>query len=293
MIQQEHHFSIGVVDVTLRSECRRFLREYRSLYAPYSRSTCGPGAVELEIRSRRRYPWPRGPYTFRSSAAPDFQVQRRHEVLPHLEWYINWQIIHKRHEYVQLHASSLELDGQAMILPGDPGSGKTLLTAGLLTRGWSYLCDEFALLDPWTGTVHPYPRALCIKEPSFRVVRHLGLPLSCGTPYHKPTKGRVAFLNPLDADPDIVGRPSPVRWVVFPRYTPGAKPTLRRMARSHAVYLLARQCFNIRVDQSRGLASLSAVARSADCYELVSGDIDATCDLVESLSLPSASRKVG
>ncbi|MHC4695355.1 MAG: hypothetical protein ACYTFA_01285 [Planctomycetota bacterium] len=290
---QEHRFSIGVVNVTLRSECRRFVREYRSLYAPFNCSAWEPGGVDVEIRPYRRYPWPRGPYTLRSSQAPDFQVQRRYEVLPHLEWYINWQIIQTRHDYVQLHASSIELDGHAMILPGDPGSGKSTLTAGLLARGWSYLCDEFALLDPWARMVHPYPRALCIKEPSFGVIEHLDLPLCRRTPYHKATKGRVAFLNPLEVDANIVGRPSPVCWVVFPRYVRGARPTLVPMARSQAAYLLARQCFNIRVDQTRALASLSAVARSADCYELVAGDIDATCDLVESLAVPSASRKVG
>jgi HprK-related kinase A len=293
MSNRQYHFSIGVIDVSLRSACDRFIQDYLSLYATYVCPTCGPDAVDVEIRARRRYPWARGPYTLRSIDAPDFQLLRHHEVLPHLEWYINWQIIQKRLEYVQLHASSLELDGQAMILPGDPGSGKSTLTAGLLTRGWSYLCDEFALVDPRTGTIHPYPRALCIKEPSFAVIRCLGLPLRRRTPYHKATKGPVAFLNPLDVSEDIVGRPSPVRWVVFPKYVPGAKAILQPIARSQAAYLLAKQCFNIRVDQQRTLRILAAIARGADCYQLTAGDIHATCDQVESLTYPVASRKVG
>jgi len=282
-----------VVDVTLRTRCRRIVSEYGSLYASYAHSARSHAAVEVEIRSHHTYLWPRGPYTFRSSVAPDFQVQRRHEVLPHLEWYINWQIIHTFDRYVQLHASSLERGGQAMILPGDPGSGKSTLTAGLLTRGWSYLCDEFALVDPWTRTLHPYPRALCIKEGSFDVLRRLGLPLCSKMPYHKATKGRVAFLNPRDISADIVGRPSPVRWVVFPRYVPGAEPELHPITRSQAAYDLARQCFNIRSDQTRTLSLLAAVARGADCYQLTTGDIDATCDLVESVCFPEAARKAG
>jgi len=290
---QTCHFSIGVVDVTLRSACRSFVDEYLSLYAPYRQDARGPESIDVEILPRGRFPWLRGPYTLRSSGVSDCQVAKRYEVLPHLEWYINWQIISSRSEYVQLHASSLELDGQAMVLPGDPGSGKSTLTAGLLARGWSYLCDEFALIDPWTRTVHPYPRALCIKEAGFGVVERLGLPLCRKTPYHKCTKGRVAFLNPLDVNGGIVGQPSPVRWVVFPKYVEDAKPTLHPIARSQAAYLLARQCFNIRVDEKLSLSSLAAIARGADCYQLIAGDIDATCELVESLAIPRASRKVG
>jgi hypothetical protein len=163
----------------------------------------------------------------------------------------------------------------------------------LLTRGWEYLCDEFALIDAWSGTVHPYPRALCIKEPSFPVVQHLGLPLTGRTPFRKRGKGRVAFLNPLHVRDGIVGDPAPIGWVVFPEYVAGVAPTLRPIPRSEAAYLLARQCFNIRTDQVRALATLAAVARGAKCYHLTVGEIDATCDLMDSLTTQSAFRKAG
>lgn len=287
------HYSIGAVNISLRSDVRRFAREYASLYESYRCDEAGPGAIDVEILARHQRPWPRGPYTLRSRGAVDFEVSRRCEVLPHLEWYINWQIIHGRPEFVQLHASALEMSGQSLILPGDPGSGKSTLTAGLLTRGWSYLCDEFALIDAWSGKVNPYPRALCIKEGSFGVVEKLGIPLQRKTPYQKPTKGRVAFLNPLDVDAGIVGRPSPVRWVVFPKYVSGATTQLRPMARSQCAYMLAKQCFNIRVDQRASLACLANVVRKADCFQLVFGDIHDACDLVEWLPFPRTSRKAG
>lgn len=293
MTPSTHHFSIGVVNITLRSECRRLMNEYLSLYAPYRTDAGESNSIEVEIKTRKRFGWSRGPYTLRSNSVPDFEVEHRYEVLPHLEWYINWQIIYCRHEYVQLHASSLEFDGQAIILPGDPGSGKSTLAAGLLARGWGYLCDEFALIDPGTREVHPYPRALCMKEPSFPVIDRLGLPLCRTMPYQKATKGRVAFLSPLDVASDAVGRASRVRWVVFPKYVADAEPCLKPVARSWAVYELAKQCFNIQVDRARTMTTLADLIRGAECYRLTSGDIGRTCDLVESLHLCRASRKVG
>ena len=311
MRNRQEHFSIGAVTVSLRSDCRWCTDEYLSLYAPYARNSVNGQAIEVEIRSEHRFPWRRGPYTIRSPRSKvqsprsevqspctadlrpwtfdlrpgveGFKVSHRHEVLPHLEWFINWRIIRTRDEYVQLHASSLEVGGRALILPGNPGCGKSTLTAGLLARDWSYLCDEFALIDPVTRQIHPFPRALCMKEPSFAVVDRLGLRLSRQTPYHKATKGRVAFLNPLDVRTDVVGQPSPVRWVVFPNYVPGASPTLEPMTRSQAAYELARQCFNFRAHEGRAVDVLADVVRGAKCYQLTAGDIDSTCDLIESV----------
>jgi HprK-related kinase A len=283
MRMRRAHFSIGGIRVSLLSDCRSFVDEYLSLYAPYRRESADGEAIAVEIRAGRRFPWRRGPYLIRSKGADEFQVLRRREVLPHLEWIINWQIIQQRAEYVQFHAATLETGGQALILPGNPGCGKSTLTAGLLARGFSYLCDEFALIQRETLAVHPFPRALCMKESSFPVVDRLGLPLRRKVPYRKPVKGRVAFLNPRDIRADIEGQPSPVRWIVFPQYTAGATPALEKLPRSEAAFRLARQCFNFPVHQQGTLTTLAAVVRQAECYQLVSGDIQSTCDLVESV----------
>lgn len=119
MKQSVQHYSIGAVDVSLRSDVPRFAREYGSLYESYRRDAAGPTAIDVEIVSRHKRPWPRGPYTLRGSGAEDVEVSRRCEVLPHLEWYINWQIIQRRSEFVQIHASALEVSGQSMILGTD------------------------------------------------------------------------------------------------------------------------------------------------------------------------------
>ena len=281
IVRRRLEFSIGVIPVALESNRRLFLNEYLSLYHRYLQTDHHDDAIEVSIEGRPTFPWRGGPYRLRSPGASDFEIQRRFEVLPHLEWYINWQIIHGRHEYLQLHASSIETDGRALVMPGDPGSGKTTLTAGLLARGWSYLCDEFALIDAEAGVVCPYPRALCIKEAGFGIIDRLGLPLRRRTPYRKTAKGRVAFLNPLDVRADVVGRASPVRWIVFPAYRPDAEPRLERISRGRAAFQLARQCFNFQSYESEALTILAGVTRQAECYRLTIGDLEAACDLVE------------
>ncbi len=289
------HFSIGTVNVSIRSDCRWHANAYLSLYERYRRDSLNGDVIEVDIKKKHnhRFAWRRGPFTIGSNGMQGFEVLHSRDILPHLEWHINLQVIRNRHEYVQIHAASLEIDGKGLILPGYPGSGKSTLCAGLLARDWSYFCDEFALIDPSTRMLHPFPRALCMKEASFPVVDRLGLHMSRKTPYQKAAKGRVAFLNPLDIRSDVVGRPCSVRWVVFPNYVANATPTLHPMTRSRAAYELARQCFNFRNDKANAMDVVADVVRGADCYQLVAGDIDSTCDLIESLRLPLASRKVG
>ncbi len=281
---QPLHFSIGAINVALQSDLRSFLDEFLTLYAPYRTDHAGDKTIEIQVKTSRRMPWRRGTFTIHGDQGEGFTVERRYEVLPHIEWMINWQIIRQQNSFLQLHAATLEHDGHAIVLPGAPGSGKSTLTAGLLAKGWSYLCDEFALINPKSLRLHPFPRALCMKAPSFPVVKELRLPLQLKTPYHKPTKGRVAFLDPLHIRPDITGRPSRVRWVVFPKYTPGETPTLHPMSRAEGAYELARQCFNLRVHEARAIHTLAGIARNADCYRLISGEIHETCELIRNMT---------
>ncbi|MCH7526531.1 MAG: hypothetical protein IID39_03755, partial [Planctomycetes bacterium] len=205
--------------------------------------------------------------------------------LPHIEWAINTQIMRHFPTFLQVHASVLEVDGQGVIFPASPSSGKTTLAMGLLARGWRYLSDEFALIHPETLQLHPYPKALCIKEGSFRYAQELGLLRGRWKAYLKGSKGRVTFLNPHHVRPDAVAAPCPVRHVVFCRYAPGEQPLLEPIPRAEAVIRLNLNSFNFLKFRGRGLATFVDVVKRARCYELRSGPLAATCDLIESTIL--------
>jgi HprK-related kinase A len=53
-----------------------------------------------------------------------------------LEWGLNWCVAGHAHHYLMLHAAVLERNGRALVLPGDPGAGKSTLTAALMLSGW-------------------------------------------------------------------------------------------------------------------------------------------------------------
>jgi len=206
-------YQIGPFKVSFRSDLDEIMEDVEHLYrhcrlSPMEGdSTCD--VIEMEVR-RHLFSLPfHRRYVIYGDGQPLFSPRRRDEVLPYLEWGVNWRIIESRREHLQLHAATVSWRGQGVILAANSGSGKSTLTAGMLTRGWKYFSDEFALIDPQTRMLHAYPKALCMKAGSFDAVRSLGLPLYTRRHYVKAFKGRVAYISLADLSADVVSPPLP------------------------------------------------------------------------------------
>jgi len=184
-------------------------------------------------------------------------------------------------QYLQVHASVVARDGVAVVCPGQPGQGKTTLAAALLSRGWQYLSDEFALFNPETQLLEAYPKALCIKAGSFEMLRRMRLPIDVERAYYKGEKGRVAMLNPLKIRPDIVAGHCRLGMVLFPEVNHSTTPVIERMSRAQAVFELTRCSFNFGKFRATGFNLLADVVGRAGCYRLRCGHLGTTCNLVE------------
>jgi HprK-related kinase A len=281
--QQARHFRIGVISASLTTSVSDLMEQYTSLYRAFQIERPGDRAIHVEARPAPFSPWHRKRYVVRVNGRTQFEPARRDEVLPYVEWAINWEVPRVMPEYLQLHASSMEVDGCGVVFPGESGSGKSTLTAGLLARGWRYLCDEFALIHADTLELHPYPRAICVKRPSYPVIESLGLKIHGNRHYLKGAKGYVGFIAPLEVRSDAVGVACPIRYVILPKYTQGAEPALVPISRAEAAFALHGVCFNLLKCQAVGLDVLAEMVRGASCYRLISGEIQKTCDVVEQL----------
>ncbi len=282
------HFRIGVVPLSIRCACVETMRTFRALYAGFEADPPPPDAIQIDVRRTRAGRSFRRRYEVWADGTKRFTVWDHNALLPHIELALNWHIMLYLPRYYQVHAGVMEIGGEGVIFPAAPGSGKSTLTAGLLARGWRYLSDEFALIDPETLLLQPYPKALCIKKGSFDVLRGLGVSWRRRGEYVKGNKGRVTFVRPGEIHPQALGATGglparaacPIRHIIFCDYQPGRSPSMEPISRADAVLRLNRQSFNFLKFRARGIAILSDVARGAHCYQLASGAIDETCDLV-------------
>ena len=69
-------------------------------------------------------------------------------------------------DFLVLHAGVVARDGQALILAGVPGAGKTTLVLELLKRRFSFFSDDFCPINRESRLVHPFPRSVWSSAPS-------------------------------------------------------------------------------------------------------------------------------
>lgn len=277
-------FGIGSIRVSLDSDLGEVLEDFTALYgACRTNDLSGEQTIRMRVRAHRSaLPLP-ARYDVLGDGQELFTRCRRYEVLPYLEWAINWRVIARRTEFLQLHAAVLARDGQAVVFAGPSGSGKSTLAAGLLARGWRYLSDEFALVDPATLHVHPFPKALCVKVGSFAVLERLNMPIWRRRPYVKAFKGRVGYVRVHAIAGQVETRPCPIGFVLFPRYAAGADTHLYPVTQSRAAFALAAYTLNHGALAERSVPTLGQVVRNARCFGFVSSDLNGSCDLVERL----------
>jgi len=275
-------YRLGEFEVSVNSEVEEVLGELGDLYRGYPR--CGPGGnrvIRMEVRRIGGGRLRRARYIIVGDGEEIGGQRRREEILPFLEWGVNWRVIAAGNSYLQIHAAALAYRGRGCVFAGFAGCGKSTLAAALISRGWQYLCDELALIRPETLDMHPFPKALCIKLDGFEIIRRMNLRFAGGEHHLKGSKGRVAYINPLEVGPETIGRPSPVRFVALLRYTPGVPARLRRISASQAAFGLARHAVNRDAHRDRTISILGDLVRRAECYVVESGPIEETCDLLE------------
>ncbi len=285
------HYQIGPVGITLDCEIRRVLESYHDRYQPYAIARPTSCTFPVSVFARRSWRSGRRHIHIQGDIAEAFTVRREHQVLPHIEAVINLSIARHLPHYIQIHAAVLTRGERALVVAGSPGAGKTTLAAALLTRGWRYATDEFALIDPDTLQVVPYPKTLSIKSGSVEMLRDIGFPIEDEV-FHRGDKGPIRCISPLRCRPDAVAETCGIAMVVFPRCEPAVdQPRLAGMSNAEGAFEMSRRCFNFLKYRRLSLETILAATRRAAFFRLESGPLTQTCDLIESAWHETAKRR--
>jgi hypothetical protein len=86
-------------------------------------------------------------------------------VLAYLLWEITRLMFERTGDRVHLHGAALVCNDRALVLAGRSEAGKSTLAGWLTHRGWGFLTDEAALVDPDTLTVAPFWRPIGVRSP--------------------------------------------------------------------------------------------------------------------------------
>ena len=217
--------------------------------------------------------WIRPKVEFLLDGVPTFTPAPPGHVLPIFEWGLNWTIGCWANQYLIIHAAVVERNGRAMIMPGQPGAGKSTLCAALIHRGWRLLSDEFALIVPKAMQIVPLGRPISLKNESIALLRDFAPEISLSEPVEGTTKGTVALARPPDdcfrkinihADPGLI---------VFPNYQAGAAPKLSRRRKAETFIELAANSINYGVWGREGFDVLSQLVTLCSCFDFTYSDL--------------------
>ncbi len=203
---------------------------------------------------------------------------------PLLEWAMNWCVSTQAHHYLMLHSAVIEHDGCAVIMPAPPGSGKSTLCAGLVSRGWRLLSDELALISLADRLIAPLGRPISLKNQSIDVIRDFIPGVVFNQVTHDTSKGSVTHMKVPTAQVRRMNERAQPRWVIFPRYVPGAKAKLTARSKANSMLELARNSFNYMVLGLAGFEALAEVITSSDCYDFCYSEIEDAVTIFDALA---------
>lgn len=228
--------------------------------------------------------WYRPQVQFALDGYLPFKPLPRDQAFPMFEWCLNWCISNHMHQYLIIHAAVVEKDGYAVILPGQPGSGKSTLCASLVLSGWRLLTDELALVSLDGCTVTPLPRPVSLKNESIEVIRRFSPGVTIGKTASDTVKGTVAHMKaPADSVQRSVELAQPA-WVIMPRYEANAETQLERNTRASTLMTLAELSFNYSLLGRQGFEALATLVDASECFTLTYSELDEAIRTIEGLA---------
>jgi len=143
---------------------------------------------------------------------------------------------------ISIHAATVAVDKQAIMLAGISGAGKSSSCTAALLAGADYLSDEFALLDK-TGFISPFPRPLQWGKQRHPAFLHADLikqhfkKFSFRFPDFEQQQRYTLFWFP----PRICQQVTPLKAIIFPSYDKHTTQTIiSPMLRSQALMELTK-----------------------------------------------------
>lgn len=272
---------IGPIGFRIGSDWRAPIAALEELYRYYP----SPNLPDFTVRLEATRPWRRwvrpsvrigGDYML-PEAAPLPLAQG----LLAAEMAMNLQLALGCRRYLLIHASCVERDGRALLMTGESGAGKSTLATLLSSRGWRFMGDEFALIDPETGLVHAFPRLISLKNDGIAAAMaawpqaRMG-PLLAATP-----KGDIRHMVPDALSVGAMDEPAQPALLLFPRH--GFATETRAVAASEAFVRLTQASTNYVMLGETGFDALTGLVCDTPAMAIDYPDGAAAVEQVEAM----------
>jgi len=275
---------IGPFSVNIKCSEKTFAKTFCKIYAGFSFLQSSE-YIDFHINISRPNHIRRfiRPYiNFINDGKKPFKPLTAQEAFPFFEWGLNWCVATYAHHYFMLHSAVVEKNGNIIIFPAAPGSGKSTLSTCLMLSGWSLYSDEFALLDKDINTITPFGRPVSLKNESISLIENR-FEVKVNSIVKGTSKGDVAHL--MHKNINFIFEPVKLKkvWLVFPKYTKNAKTSLIPLSQTEAFMPLIDQSFNYNQLGSEGFKSAELLLNKCQRYAFEYSNIGEAIELFDNL----------
>ncbi|MBN8506245.1 MAG: HprK-related kinase A [Burkholderiales bacterium] len=278
----------GPFDFRLRTREPSVLRSLRALYGDFDTQDARTAVADFHLRVDRvagPRRWVRPQVNCWLDGFEPFKPLPADHAFAMLEWTMNWCIASHAHHYLMLHAACLAHDdGRCVVLPGDPGAGKSTLTAALMLSGWRLLTDELTLIDRVNGDIIGLGRPVNLKNESIALIQAFAPEAEWGELAHDTHKGTVRHLRPSRKSVELALHPVRATHLVLPRWRAGAALRFSPVEKAEAFERVAGHGFNYSLLGRIGFDRLAALVDAAQCLSFEYASLDEAIAAFEGLS---------
>lgn len=200
------------------------------------------------------------------------QFENANELISVLEGDLVVQLQLLRSDLLFLHSAVVAFDGEAHLLVGGSGAGKSTTCWGLLHHGLEYVSDELAPINISESSVAPYSHALCMKLAPPAEYPVLDASCAVGRGYHIP---------PSAMPTGVITTELPVSTIFFVDYqSDNAVSTVTPIGHAEAAARLYPNILNALAHHNNGLGAAQEVTASVRCFRVNGGPLRSTCDMI-------------
>ncbi len=263
---------IDTLRVRISSNYAPFLRDLRVVVAP------------LRVRETRDSPDLHYTALCDGARPLSFQLDRdgapvcsTHEPLAllgslHLDIFNHWRA---GLDELLIHGCAVGYDERALLFCGTRSTGKTTLITWLINRGYSYLTDDFALIDTETMQIKPILGPIQLKKPLFPFNdRRLNL--------YECKSGSLYYAIPQPPAIPPPNRRFKIDALIFPEYSTERGVDLISLTPGQGAFELMNNSYNQPKLGARGFEIVARIAETVPAFRLYHNDLEQTLTALES-----------
>jgi hypothetical protein len=198
-----------------------------------------------------------------------------HYIVVYLLWEVSRLMFERTGERVHIHGAALVCNERAVVLAGRSGAGKSTLAGWLTYRGWGFLTDEAALVDPDALVVAPFWRPIGVRRPG---------PLDCILGDAFPEQDEI--LVPASTI-GVLAPATPVTAIAFPSLARNEPTALVPLSPAATLVELTRHFPGLIAGGRAGFRRLARLVKEVPGYMLEFYDLDEAERVLRGLVSPT------